>query len=386
MTKNLPNKLRVWIIASVYPPHLGGVERFSASLAQTLSKTCDVTVLTLNTENQPFERREGPDGNVRVLSLPCLALFSGRLPLPTLSALKTFSDLLQNEKPDAALIQTRLYPFNACAVRALTRASVQTLTIEHGTGHIDFHSPLINQLWHGYEHALIQPFIRSHTAFYGVSRAAVEWLAHFGIHGHGVIPNGVNEPDFNDLPVGARQRFNIAADDFLIVFAGRLLPEKGALELPESVQRINDPRMKIIFAGAGDEKIENTLRTSPNVAAVTTLPHRDWLGLLSEADVLCLPTRYPEGLPTVILEAGMLNKAVIASDAGGIVEVIRDGESGLLVPSGDCDALADALVRLRDEPELRKALGERLGEIVRADYTWEKIGIRVLKILESERS
>ena len=181
-----------------------------------------------------------------------------------------------------------------------------------------------------------------------------------------MLPNGVDPADFS-FPSGAsRSEFGVRPDDFLIVFAGRLLPEKGVLDLAEAVSAMNDASVKLICAGSGDAAVEERLRALPATAFVGALAHDQWLRLLADCDVLCLPTRYPEGLPTVILEAGYLNVPVVASDAGGIVEVVRDGESGLIVKSGDVKALANALIELRADAEKRRRFGMRLGEIIRS--------------------
>jgi glycosyltransferase involved in cell wall biosynthesis len=85
----------------------------------------------------------------------------------------------------------------------------------------------------------------------------------------------------------------------------------------------------------------------------------DVLSWMSRFDVFVLPS-LQEALPYVILEAGALAKPVIASEVGGIRELVKNGETGLLVPPGDIDALADALVRLAEDPDLARDLGRRL--------------------------
>lgn len=374
------SKRRLWIVSSLYPPHLGGVERYTASLARALSARYRVEVFCLNTEG---EAENSERDGVTVHYLPCLPLFSGRLPLPSPAAIQRFLRLLTDEKPDAALIQTRLYPFNAFAVRGLSERGIPTLTIEHGTGYIEFGNGFFNALWRGYESFLTGFFRRAKSDFYAVSEAGLRWLKTIGINGRGVLPNGVDPADFS-FPSGAsRSEFGVRPDDFLIVFAGRLLPEKGVLDLAEAVSAMNDASVKLICAGSGEAAVEERLRALPATAFVGTLAHDQWLRLLADCDVLCLPTRYPEGLPTVILEAGYLNVPVVASDAGGIVEVVRDGESGLIVESGDVKALANALIELRADAEKRRRFGMRLGEIIRGGYTWDRISVKAAAAIEA---
>ncbi len=372
-------KRHLFIVSSLYPPHLGGVERYTASLARILSARYRVDVFCMNTENEAdIVETDG----VTVHYLPCLPLFSGRLPLPKIAALRRFLRLCAELDPDAALIQTRLYPFNAFAVRELAKRGVPTLTVEHGTGYIDFGGRFFNAAWRGYEQCLSGFFRRAQSEFYAVSAAGLRWLRALGFAGRGVLPNGVDPADFAFQRGSSRSEFGVGPGDFLIVFAGRLLPEKGVLDLAEAVRAMNCAPVKLIYAGSGDAAVEERLRSLPETAFVGRLAHERWLRLLADCDVLCLPTRYPEGLPTVILEAGYLAVPVVASDAGGIVEVVRDSESGRIVESGDVAALARALTELRADETGRRSLGERLKGTVQEGYTWDRIGAKVAEAIE----
>ena len=79
--------------------------------------------------------------------------------------------------------------------------------------------------------------------------------------------------------------------------------------------------------------------------------------MLSEADMLVLPS-FAEGLPVVLMEALASRVPVIATPVAGVSELVRDGETGLLVPPGDIDGLATALNQLLGDPKLCRRLGE----------------------------
>lgn len=376
-------KPRLAVVSSLYPPHLGGVERYTASLARALSGRYTVDVFCLNTERQPAEI---VDGGVTVRCLPCIPAFGGRLPLPTIGALRALEGWIDRLAPSAAIVQTRLYPLNAFAVRTFAKRRIPTLTIEHGTGYIDFRSAACNSLWRLYERLLAGVFRRSGTSFYAVSRAGLDWLANFGLQGEGVLPNGVSPSDLETAAKGMRSEAGVLDEDFLIVFAGRLLPEKGVMDLAAAVRELNDPAVRLVYAGSGDSSTEGRLRAEPAVAFVGPLSHDRWLGLLLESDLLCLPTRYPEGLPTVILEAGLAGVPVVVSPAGGIPEVVEDGVSGRIVPAGDIAALTAAIRELRMDPGRRSGLGAALRGRVRAGYTWDRIADKTAAAIDRIRS
>ena len=104
--------------------------------------------------------------------------------------------------------------------------------------------------------------------------------------------------------------------------------------------------------------------------------------LFDEADVFCLPTFYPlEGLPVVILEAMAAGLPVVSTERGAIPDVVRDGESGFLIPERNPRALAEALATLAHDPALRTAMGERGRALQREHYTAARFAGRIAEVL-----
>jgi len=103
--------------------------------------------------------------------------------------------------------------------------------------------------------------------------------------------------------------------------------------------------------------------------------------VVAELDVLALPS-WTEGLPLVVLEAMASARAVVATPVGGTPELVQDGETGLLVPPRDPEALAAALRRLLADADLRRRLGEAGERRVRAEFTLDAMCSRVLAIYD----
>jgi len=104
-------------------------------------------------------------------------------------------------------------------------------------------------------------------------------------------------------------------------------------------------------------------------------------GLLAGCDVVCLPST-AEGLPLVLLEAMGQGKPIVASAVGGVPELVLDGETGVLVPPGDARALAAALHRVLDEPELARRLGEAGRRRVAERFAAAAAAARILSLYE----
>ena len=90
-----------------------------------------------------------------------------------------------------------------------------------------------------------------------------------------------------------------------------------------------------------------------------------------------------DGLPNVLMEALALGKPVVASQLGGVPLVVKDGENGLLCAPGDPGALAEAIVRLLNDPAQRERLGRAARAAVEQDFTWAKVVQRLGRLFES---
>jgi len=97
------------------------------------------------------------------------------------------------------------------------------------------------------------------------------------------------------------------------------------------------------------------------------------------ADVFVLPS-VQEGQGIVLLEAQASGVPVVAFDAGGVKEAVRDGETGLLVKPGDTDGLAEALIKLLNNKQFRATLGQNGRRFVNANYTWDISAKKMLEV------
>jgi glycosyltransferase involved in cell wall biosynthesis len=148
---------------------------------------------------------------------------------------------------------------------------------------------------------------------------------------------------------------------------GRLVEKKGFTHLVEAARRVDD--IHVVVAGEGDLRPaleEQALAAGARVHFVGALDRETVARALAAADVVAVPSIVDaagnvDGLPNTLLEALASGRAVVASRAAGIPDVVEDGVSGLLVAAGDAEALASALRRLAADPEER----ERLGRVAR---------------------
>ncbi len=217
-----------------------------------------------------------------------------------------------------------------------------------------------------------------------------------------VIPPGVDLELFRRIPrEEARARVGLAeCRDRLLLFVGRLDPVKGLNILFEALCLLlrdlgseGQPGVCLAVIGGDSESLE-ALRDEATCLdevrerhglkemvaflgsrAQETLPY-----YYSAADICVMPSLY-ESFGLVALEAMACGTPVVASRVGGLPYLVRDGETGLLVPENDPAALAQALKVLLSQPELRERLGARAVEVARG-YSWQRVAAESLALYE----
>lgn len=204
-----------------------------------------------------------------------------------------------------------------------------------------------------------------------------------------VVYNGVDPQAFSpDTPTsGIRQRFSIAADTPLIVSSGRLIGWKGVHVVIDALQAL--PAAHYLIVGHGPEREALTsqaarLSISDRVHFAGELPHDQLASVLVECDIYVQPSVGEEAFGISVIEAMSCQLPVLASRQGGLVEVVADGETGLLLPPGDTLAWRSALAQLIDQPAARQRLGEAGRRRVLERFTWQSGASRLIGLIEQK--
>lgn len=194
--------------------------------------------------------------------------------------------------------------------------------------------------------------------------------AHIHVIGAGINPHevlGGDGPHF-------RRQHNLTGP--VVAFLSGMAYDKGAVTLVEAVRLLwaAGRDLHLVLAGSLLTAFQRYLDGLPaqERARLIVLPgisDVDKRGLLAACDLLAMPSRV-DSFGIVYLEAWLYRKPVIGAQAWGMGDVISDGEDGLLTPFGDAPALADAIVRLLDQPDAAQAMGARGAAKVYAQHTW----------------
>jgi glycosyltransferase involved in cell wall biosynthesis len=198
-----------------------------------------------------------------------------------------------------------------------------------------------------------------------------------GGSGNGVDARGKFTPRPPEVRAAARALHGVPAGALVVGFVGRLMREKGVVELAAAWRELRerDPRLHLLLVGWLELEPEvagaaEALRADPRVHF--TGPSSDLPPLYAAMDLVTLPT-YREGFPNVALEAAAMALPIVATSVPGCLDAVEDGVTGTLVPPRDAAALARAIAGYADDPALRERHGEAARSRVLARFAREAI-------------
>ncbi len=185
---------------------------------------------------------------------------------------------------------------------------------------------------------------------------------------NGIAPRPFLEADGTPL----RREFGLEFTPML-TFVGRLVPPKDLLILRQAFEDLPEGILMVVGDGELRPRAERFVREHRLETRVRFIGQRsDVPQILAASDVFVLSSRW-EGLPYTIIEAMMAGLPVVATNVGGVSELVKDGVTGFLVPRRDPKALAEALQRLIDDPELRKRMGEAGRQKALREFTLDRM-------------
>ena len=255
------------------------------------------------------------------------------------------------------LVPAMVASFRRAAARAARDADlVHAHWLPAGAIALSFRKPYVVQVWGtDVELArrapwLARPVLRRARRVLAASSWLADAARRLGAQEVDVIPSGVDVPESVEPE----------AEPPEVLYAGRLSPEKGVEELLAAADG-----MRLVVAGDGP------LRDRVP-AALGFVPHDELERLYGRAAVVACPSRR-EGFGVVCAEAMAHGRPVVASAVGGFLDLVVDGETGLLVPPGRPDPLRAALERLLGDAELRHRLGAAARERIRQRFSWDAV-------------
>ncbi len=372
------------IFSGYYLPHLGGVERYTYNLAKRLTHMGNKVIIITSQYNKELKEIEETDV-AKIYRLPTFKIASGRYPINKKNAkFKKMMKMLELENIDSTIIQTRFWTTSYFASKFVAKNKIPACLIEHGSTHFTVNNKILDKFGEIYEHQLTNSIKKNIKDFYGVSKKCTEWLKHFNIEAKGVFYNSIDTEECEKY----KSFINKNKDKTIITYTGRMIEEKGVLKLIEAFKQLDKKydNLELNLAGSGPilEKIVEECKQYKNINILGKIPHEVVLKLLGKTDIFVNPSSFSEGLPTTILEAGMMKCAVIATPMGGTTEIISNENIGYICGFKIEDIL-EKLEKLINNKEERKKLSENIYNVVIKDFSWNVTAKKIYETIKYKK-
>jgi teichuronic acid biosynthesis glycosyltransferase TuaC len=353
--------MRIAVVTKIFPSSLEPLSApFNRQQLTELARQCDLEVLEA-IPYVPFARMTStPARAARLTALPAgerihgvdvtyvRQLYIPRVGLPVAVPLYLVSLLPHRERLRAAdvVLATWAYP-DGCATALAARALAKPCVVKvHGSDvNVVLRRPAAR--------AIAARILPVADAVVAVSHPLADELVRLGVPRERVhvVANGVDASLFFPRErSSSKKALGVADDARVLLFVGRLEPEKGLLDLLDAFDAVlaKVPDVQLVLVGDGvsiGHARARASRCKPGALRVMgALPHGEVAAWIGACDALTLPS-WAEGTPNVVLEALASGRPVVATTVGGIPDLIADERCGLLVPPRDPHALADAITR-----------------------------------------
>jgi len=369
----LKSPIRVVMLSHGYYPRIGGVERQLAAVVPLLqARGMEPYVLTRRLRGtQRFETV----GGAPVYRLPV----PGPKPLASLTFTLSALPLIKRLNPDLIHAHELISPATT-AIAARKLFGIPVVATVHGSG---LSSDVLRLKRRFLGKTRLKILCREIAAFCVISAVIDRELATEGVpvQKRISIPNGVDTGRFAPLAPAQkkalRSRLALPAEARIVIFVGRLAPEKRVDLLTGIWRSVRQavPRALLLILGSGPEEAGLKQRAGDGILFLGSQP--DVTPYLQAADLFVLPSA-AEGLSLALLEALACGLPVIATSVGGNPEVIRHLETGWLTPPDDPPALTEAIVTLLGDEKLQSKLREKARAHAVQNYSLIKMADRLV--------
>jgi glycogen(starch) synthase len=395
--------MKVLHVSHRYWPCQGGAERYIQEMSERLVRDGhEVTVYTTDAYDlelfwrggRRIARREEEHNGVRIRRFPVrhlplhylVTLGLSQVPSRKLDLLlhqpsPLVPDLQRADAADFDVVHTTSLPYNSilfAGYRLARQCGARLVTTPHmhigepGSGRAGRMFSRPAQMWLLAQSNLVIARTAREAGFLiqrGIARDRVRVLA------CGVNPECLAGGDAQRF----RARHGLLSEEPIVFYVGTRAFDKGTPHLVEAMHRLwrSGHEARLVLAGASQPHFRRFWRSQPAEVRRRTLmldaiSETEKLDLLAAGTIFAMPSR-SDTFGIVFLEAWTYGVPVIGADAGGIPDVITDGDDGFLIPFGDVDSLAVTIGRLLDDPALRRRLGAAGRHKTMTNWTWDRV-------------
>jgi len=364
------------VAIAVFTTGFGGVPRYVLSLGSKLREAGISTFLLLR---DPALMEKAGSYNLKAFQIPKRMKYDFIFLFKVCSIIRNAPDIVHSNGTLSttciSICQTffRIKTLHVAAVHSLPE-----IDFSYGKVKLRFHNELNRLGWRKAERIIVMAgFLKERLVAEGVPAKKIR-----------VVHNGVELDAYRPYYHMRKTKDEVSRGKLRIGYAGRLSKEKGVDVLLQALAELrhfkNDLKIEVMVMGEGTERPQlSKLKRDLDLGDTVRFTgfERNIGKVLSSLDIFVLPSRM-ETFPMVLLEAGAVGVPIIATNVGGIPEMITDGKEGLLVPPESPRAMAEAIMRLMESPELRFTLGEAFHARIARDFTLDSMCQKTLAVYQ----
>jgi glycosyltransferase involved in cell wall biosynthesis len=361
--------MKIAILVAAFPPKwLAGTEIATYNIAKYLAKLGhEVHVITsLDEELARESTKDGFDIH-RVRAIKKSNLLTLSFLLPAFSVVRRIS-------PD--IVHAQSIPMGLCALLIKRFLKKPYIVYSRGESYMSW----------AFRATISKLVLKNADAVIALTSDMKRDLSEIYTGHISVIPNGIELDKFTGLSrQESRVRLKISGENRVILFVGRLRPQKNVACLINAMKIIveHNPKTKLLIIGDGQEEEElkgltKKLNLGEYIEFVGKVPHEKIPVYMSVADVFILPSLF-EGLPNVILEAMAAGLPVVVTRVSGLWEIVIDGVNGFLVEPGVPEQISDKALLLLENDELRERMASENKRNV-VEYTWPSTVQKIIDV------
>lgn len=377
--------MKILIVAPYFPPKKGGVENYSYHISQLISQKGHEVIILTSGNNDSIEEID----EMKVIRIkPDLMLSNTPIDF---NLKNKICRIIRENNIDIVNAHTPVPFYADMAARASKMNNIPFILTYHND--LAKNSKLFNLICKLYNFSFLRslfslsekiitpsPYVYNESELVEEYKNKLIW-----------IPPGVEIEKYTPGISKIHEIYNIPSKSKIVLFVGGMNKghsHKGVDVLLQAFERVlkTQKDVYLMLAGSGNmikeyQRLSDELGISKNVRFTGFVDENVLIDLYKTSYMLILPTiTISEGFGMVLIEANACGRPVIGSNIGGIKYVIREGETGLLVPPKDVEELSRSIIGLLDDEELAVKMGKMGRNMVETEYTWKKSTIITEKV------
>ena len=375
--------MRVALCTDYFYPSIGGVQSHVAGLASELEKRGhEVVILARQVRTDPL------NGSMLTSQSRRKVIYVDSIfPLPIILVPpkpEEIREVISRGRFDIVHAHHAFTPTPLLSISSAEKLKVPSIL----TNHTIFLASDAKHIWTPISYVLYpyRRYINKASLITAVSRAAAKFIEYFAKGKEiVVVPNGV---DVERFTITMGETISLP-EESIILYVGRLVYRKGlhvlVRAMPSVLKEIPDTQLLIVGGGymyGFLKMLIKSLNLEENVKMLGFIPDEKLLELYASSHLFVLPSLYCESFGVALLEAMASGRPIIASNVGGIPEVVEDGVTGLLFRSGDVQELADKIIKVLNDNKLAQTLAFNARKLVKERYSWTVIAGKIEDLYE----